>query len=74
MVYMPPALGKWVIVQCHYTKLYGYLYYWKTSNKAKRYFTPSECGDELGTIRYNLTPHSSLSMTLAVDSHKVNIP
>ena len=33
------ALRKELIHQCHDTKTVGHLYFWKTVNKVKRYFT-----------------------------------
>jgi transposase InsO family protein len=38
-VYVPPALRKEVIHQCHDTRTAGHFYYWKTVNKVKKYFT-----------------------------------
>ena len=37
-VYVPPALRRKVLKQCHDTKTSGHFYYWKTLNKVKKYF------------------------------------
>lgn len=37
--YVPPSLRREVMKQCHDTRTAGHFYFWKTLNKAKKYFT-----------------------------------